>query len=190
MTTVDRYLARSKKWPDAAREVRDVLLTCGLEESIKWGKPCYSDGGKHIAIIQEMNDFLAVMFFKGVLLADPEQILVLQGPNSRSAKRIEFTSVAQVKQLAATVRSYVAEAIEIERSGQTVGPAPELQLVDELRKRLADDDQLREAFERLTPGRQREFHLFISSAKQASTRESRVDKCVPTILAGKGLRDR
>jgi uncharacterized protein YdeI (YjbR/CyaY-like superfamily) len=187
---VDAYIDRSNRWPVEMRELRSVLLGCGLTEEFKWGKPCYGHDGHNLVIMQEMKDFLALMFFQGALLDDPAGVLEEQGPNSRSARRICFRSVADVKRLGATVRQYVASAIAVEQAGLAVGPAPEPVLVAELQARLDRDPALKAAFGSLTPGRRREYHLHISDAKQASTREARVDKCVPRILAGQGLRDR
>jgi uncharacterized protein YdeI (YjbR/CyaY-like superfamily) len=166
-----------------------VLLGAGLEEDIKWGKPCFSHDGHNIAIIQEMNDFLSLMFFKGALLNDKSNVLVDQGPNSRSAKRIEFTSVQDVTKLTRTLKTLIKSAIDVEQAGLTVEPAPALVLVEELQQRLASDRKLKAAFEALTPGRQREYNLYISSAKQAKTRMDRLDTFAPKILAGKGFRD-
>lgn len=185
---VDAYLARSERWPRELAELRGVLLGAGLAEELKWGKPCYAHDGANIAIAQEMKDFLALMFFKGALLADPAGVLREQGPNSRSARRIEFTSVEDVRRLSGTVRDYVGEAVAVEEQGLAV-PEEELVLVDELQRRLDGDPRLRTAFEALTPGRRREYHLHISGAKRAETRENRVEQAVPLILAGKGLRD-
>jgi uncharacterized protein YdeI (YjbR/CyaY-like superfamily) len=193
MTTnpeVDAYVERTDGWPEEIAALRPILTGCGLVEEIKWNKPCYSHDGHNIVILQEMKNFLALMFFKGALLADEHQVLEDQGPNSRSARRMCITSLDDVERLAPIIVDYVAEAIDVERSGQQVDPAPELVLVEELQARLDADPALREAFETLTPGRRREYHLHVSGAKQASTRVSRVDKCVPRILDGKGLRDR
>ena len=187
---VDEYLSRSTTWPDEIAALRPILRDCGLVEDLKWRKPCYSHDGSNILILQEMKDFLALMFFKGALLADPAGVLESQGPNSRSARRICVRSVADVARLADTITSYVAEAIDVEDAGLEVGPAPDLVLVEELQVRLDGDPALHAAFTALTPGRQREYHLHFSSAKQASTRASRVDNYVPKILAGKGFRDR
>lgn len=187
---VDSYIARSKQWPDEMAELRSVLLDCGLTEELKWGKPCYAHEGRNIGIVQEMKDFLALMFFKGALLRDTAGVLEAQGPNSRSARRIRFTSVEDVRRLAGTVREYVEEAIAAEETGLTVGPPPELVLVEELQDRLDGDPALAAAFGALTPGRQREYNLHISAAKQAATRAARVEKHVQQILDGKGLRER
>ncbi len=177
-------------WPEEMTDLRSVLLDCGLTEEIKWGKPCYSDEGRNIAILQEMKEFLALMFFKGALLGDSEGVLEAQGPNSRSARRIRFTSVDDVARLTEAVRTYVAEAIDLERAGVEVGPAPELVPVEELQNRLDQDPAFKAAFEALTPGRRREYNLYFSDAKKAKTRDARVEKCAPRISKGKGLRDR
>lgn len=187
---VDAYITRSESWPAEMSALRPVLLSRGLVEEIKWGKPCYGKGGHNIAIMQEMKDFLALMFFKGALFDDPHGVLEEQGPNSRSARRIRFTSVDDVNRLTEAVQLCVDEAITVEEAGLEVGPTPELQLVEELQVRLDEDPQLRAAFESLTPGRQREYNLHFSDAKQAKTRAARVDKAAPRILDGKSLRDR
>ena len=189
-TDVDAYIERSTQWPDEIAALRTILSGCGLTEEIKWNKPCYADDGRNIAIVQEMKDFLALMFFKGALLADPDGVLRDQGPNSRSARRIEFTSVDDVNRLADTVTSYVAAAVDVEDAGLEVGPPPELVLVGELQDRLDADPDLRAAFDGLTPGRRREYNLFVSDAKQSTTRTKRVDRYAEKILAGKGMRDR
>ena len=187
---VDAYIRASKRWPEEMNDLRPILLSCGLTEDVKWGKPCYSYGGSNIVILQEMKGFLALMFFKGALLEDPDGVLEQQGPNSRSARRIRFTSLEDVAGLADTVRAYVAEAIDVEDAGLEVGPASEPILVDEFQERLDDEPSLRAAFEALTPGRQREYNLHFSGAKQAKTRKARVEKYAQKILDGKGLRDR
>ncbi len=187
---VDAYIERSEKWPVEMAALRPLLLRCGLTEEIKWGKPCYSHDGTNIVIMQEMEEFLALMFFKGALMNDPAGVLEEQGPNSRSALRMCFRSVADVKRLTKTVKAYIAEAIDVEDAGLEVGPAPDVVFVDELQRRLDADKKFKAAFDALTPGRRREYNLHIGDAKQAATRQSRVEKCTPKILAGKGFRDR
>ncbi len=187
---VDAYISRSESWPEEVAELRAILVGCGLTEEIKWGKPCYTHEGANIVILQEMKDFLALMFFKGALLDDAADVLDEQGPNSRSARRIRFTSVADVTRLADTVEAYVAEAIDVAAAGLEVGPPPELVLSAELQNRLDHDPALKAAFEALTPGRQREYNLYFAAAKQAKTREARIDRYTEKIMDGKSLRDR
>ncbi len=190
ISDVDAYIGRSTQWHAEMERLRPILLGAGLDEGIKWGKPCYSRDGKNIAIMQEMKEFLALMFFKGALLDDPAGILEDQGPNSRSARRICFTSVDDVEGLSDTLAAYIGAAIDVEDAGLEVGPAPALVFVEELQERLDRDSEFKASFDALTPGRQREYHLYFSDAKQAATRVARVDKYADRILAGKGLRDR
>ncbi len=187
---VDAYIDRSTKWPEVMTRLRPILAGCGLTEEIKWGKPCFSQDGHNIVIFQEMKEFLALMFCKGALLSDPDGILEEQGPNSRSALRICFRSIDDANRLADTVKAYVEEAIDVEEAGLQVAPAPVLPPPEELQNRLETDPAFKAAFEALTPGRQREYNLYFSDAKQSKTRNARVDKYAPKILAGKGFRDR
>lgn len=188
---VDAYIADSERWPDEITAIRPILLSCGLEETIKWGKPCYCvDDDQNIALLQEFSDHLALMFFQGVLLDDPDQVLHAQGPNTHGPKRMRFTSTGDVDALADATRKLVEDAIHHARAGTELPPRPDEALAEELQERLAADDELAEAFSRLTPGRRREYNLHISDAKQSSTRNRRIDKVVDRILAGKGLRDR
>jgi uncharacterized protein YdeI (YjbR/CyaY-like superfamily) len=187
---VHAYLQASERWPAEIRALRPLLLAAGLDEEIKWGKPCYSHDHANIAIIQEFSDNLALMFFKGILLDDPARVLEEVGPNSHAARRMMFTSVEDVDTHADIVTAYVQEAIAHEDAGTQVPPRPEEELAPELAERLADDPELAASFDELTPGRQREYNLHIAGAKQPSTRERRVDNIAPRIRQGKGLRDR
>ncbi len=187
---VDAYLKNSKLWPSEVARLREVLLATGLGEEMKWGKPCYCDGERNIAIVQEMKSFLALMFFKGALMPDPAGVLEEQGPNSRSAKRITFTSVADVDRLAGVIADYVKAAIVVEDSGVKAPPAPALELVDVLKARLDADPAFALAFGSLSPSCQREYNMHFADAKQVATREARLAKYADRILAGKRMRDR
>ncbi len=187
---VDAYLEASEQWPQEIRALRSLLLAAGLDEEIKWGKPCYSHDGANIAIVQEFADNLALMFFKGILLDDPAGVLEEVGPNSHAARRMMFTSVEDVERHGETVTACVEEAMAVEDAGTEVPPRPEEELAPELAERLAQDPELAASFDELTPGRQRAYNLHVSGAKQSSTRERRVDKIVPRIREGKGLHDR
>ena len=187
---VDAFLACATSWRGECEALRAILLDCGLEESIRWGKPCYSHEDDKIVLLQPMKNFLAAMFFKGALIEDPAELLEEQGENTRSARRVCFTSVAQVKKLDKAMRGLVRKAIAVEKQGLTLPERPKLVLAEELQARLDSDAALKNAFAKLTPGRQREYNLHVCGAKQSATRARRVEQHIPRILAGKGLRDR
>jgi uncharacterized protein YdeI (YjbR/CyaY-like superfamily) len=186
---VDAFVGRAKAWQGEIQKLRSILLESGLEEDIKWGKPCFSFEGANIAIIQPFKDHCSLMFFKGALLEDTHGLLRSQGENTQSALRLEFTSEAQVKKT--VLKSYVKQAIEVEKSGAKVDfkAKRELALPDELTQILAKDKKLAKAFNALTPGRQRGYVLHFTGAKQSQTRTARIEKCAPKILAGKGFND-
>lgn len=186
---VSRYIASAKRWGSEMAVLRPVLLDSGLEEALKWAKPCYARDGENIAIMQPMKEFLALMFFKGALVEDPDGLLREQGPNSRSAKRLEFTGVDAIRSVEPQLRALVESAIAVEASGAKLPPRCDLELPEELTEALAGDAELSAAFDALTPGRQRGYALHIAGAKQADTRRNRIAKHRPRILAGKGLHD-
>jgi uncharacterized protein YdeI (YjbR/CyaY-like superfamily) len=189
---VDAFIERSKHWQAETKKLRSVLLDCGLGEDLKWGKPCYAHEGSNLAIIQGFKDHCSVMFFKGSLLKDPDGHLVRPGKHSQAGMRMQFTSVKEVRDREPVLRSFVDQAIALEKAGLKVDfkEKHELVLPDELTKRLKADRALSAAFHALTPGRRRAYVLHFGSAKQSSTRADRIDKCVDRILAGKGLNDR
>ncbi len=187
---LEQLFTSADKWRSEAQALRVILLDCGLEEALKWGKPCYSHDGANICIIQRMKDFLALMFFKGALVEDADGLLVPQGPNSRSGYRATFTSVAQVNQAADSLRSCVQSAIDVERRGLKLEKPGQPDLPEELVSAFDDDPGFRAAFDALTPGRQRGYALHFSDARNAETRFRRINKYREAIFDGKGLHDR
>lgn len=188
---VDKYIKKAKQWREEIEILRALLLKTSLEEDFKWSKPCYTCEAGNVVIIQPFKTCLGLMFFKGTLLKDPKGILRDNGPNSQSARRLEFTSAQEITRSKSTIAAYIKEAIEIEKSGQKVelrkSPEP---MPDELKAMFRTKPSLKKAFEALTPGRQRAYILHFSSAKQSATRMSRIEKCIPRILEGKGMNDR
>lgn len=187
---VDREFRYAQRWRLEASALREILLDCGLTEELKWRSPCYAHGGKNICIIQRMKPFLALMFFKGALLPDPDGVLERQGPHSRAGYRMRFTSVQDVVGAQRSIRSLVLDAIEAERKGHKVEMGDSLAYPEELLAFLEEDPEFKAAFARLTPGRQRGYVLHFSGAKQSKTRLARVRRSRGKILAGKGFHDR
>ena len=188
---VDAFLARAQQWPKEMKKLRAIALDCGLTEEIKWGKPCYSFEGKNIVVIQGFKEYCAFLFFKGYLLSDNKGILVKTGENTVVGRQARFTDVKEITRVEPILKTYIYEAIEVERSG--VKPAPKkatpLELPEEFQQKLAKMPALKKAFNALTPGRQRAYSFYFSQPKQSATRASRVEKCLQQILHGKGLND-
>lgn len=187
---VDAYLSKLGKWQDESRALRRIILDCGLTEEVKWRLPCYTLGKGNVAIIQEFKDYCAIMFFKGALLKDLEDILVAPGA-SQAGRQIRFTSVDEIDGMESTISAYIQEAIEVEKAGLKVElkKTSEYQVPEEFQVRLDENPALKTAFDALTPGRRRAYLHYFSSAKLSKTRESRVEKSLAKILDGKGLTD-
>lgn len=187
---VEAFIRKSKLWQDEMATLRTIILECGLQENIKWGQPCYSYNNSNIVIIQAFKNFLGLMFFKGSLLKDPKKVLIKNGPNSRAACRLEFYSYTDISKQAKLISMYIREAIEVEKSGKKIDSKKiPLEIPVELKTVFLKNSKLKKAFESLTPGRQRAYVLHFSGAKQSVTRLSRIKKCIPDILNGKGIND-
>lgn len=186
---VDAFVSRAKAWRGEIQKLRSILLESGLDEDLKWGKPCFLFAGANVAIIQPFKEHCALMFFKGALLEDTHGLLRSQGENTQSALRLEFRSEAEIEK--AVVKSYAKQAIAVEKAGLTVDfkAKRELELPEELTRVLQKDRKLAKAFDALTPGRRRAYVLHFTGAKQSQTRTARIAKCTPRILAGKGIND-
>jgi uncharacterized protein YdeI (YjbR/CyaY-like superfamily) len=188
---VDFYFKKAKHWQKELEQLRRIVLGCKLTEELKWGVPCYTYGESNIVLIHVFKEYCAILFVKGALLKDKEGVLVQQTKNVQSARQIRFANVEEVIELEPVIIAYIKEAVKVEKAGLKVDMIKSTELVfpEELQIRLDEDPDLKTAFEALTPGRQRGYHLYFSAAKQSKTRESRVEKYVPQILKGKGLDD-
>lgn len=188
---VDQFLKEADQWRGEFTKLRKIILDCGLAEELKWGKPCYSLQGSNVVLIHGFKEYCALLFMKGALLKDDKGILVQQTENVQAARQIRFTSAQEIVKLQSILKAYVQQAIEVEKSGVKVEykKTSEFKVPEEFQKRLNENSALKTAFEALTPGRQRGYLLYFSSAKQSQTRESRIEKCMDQIFDGKGLDD-
>ncbi|MEE3895434.1 YdeI family protein [Priestia megaterium] len=188
---VDEFLTKSKKWKEEYETLRKIVLDCELTEDFKWMNPCYTFEKKNIALMHGFKEYCALLFPKGSLLQDSHGILIQQTENVQGARQIRFTNVQEIAEKEAVLKAYIYEAIEVEKVGLKVKAKKpeELIIPEELQHKFDEIPALKDAFTTLTPGRQRAYILYFSAAKQSKTRESRVEKCIPNILNGKGLND-
>jgi uncharacterized protein YdeI (YjbR/CyaY-like superfamily) len=181
-----------RSWPEETEMLREMLRGLPLTEQRKWGKPCFLFEGKNVALIQGFNESIALLFFKGALLKDGKKLLEKPGENTQAARVLRFADMGEIVAKKAVVKAYVAEAIALEKAGAKVKlkANSELMLPEELERKFVEIKGLKEAFYALTPGRRRAYVLHFSAAKQAATRESRIEKYAPQILRGVGLNGR
>jgi uncharacterized protein YdeI (YjbR/CyaY-like superfamily) len=189
--TVTKVHAKEKRWGVEFAALRQLCLGSGLNESLKWGQACYDLNDGNVVLIHGFKDYCALLFMKGALLKDPKGILIQQTKNVQAARQLRFTSLADVNKHKAGIRSYIKEAIAVEKSGAKVPmkDAAQFEMPAEFLQRLDDDPELAEAFHALTPGRQKGYLLHFAGAKQSVTRAARVEKHAPRILQGLGLDD-
>lgn len=188
---VDWFFNKATPWQKEYKKLRAIVLSCGLVEELKWGCPCYTHEGSNIVLIHGFKTYCALLFHKGALLKDTKKLLIQQTENVQSARQIRFTHIDEITDNEKVLRAYIKEAIKVEAAGTKVEfkKVSEFKMPTEFKRVLDTTPSLKKAFESLTPGRQRGYLLHFSSAKQAKTREARIEKYVPYIMKGKGLDD-
>lgn len=188
---VDWYFEKSGKWQEAQLLLRSIVLESGLEETLKWGCPCYTRENRNIALIHGFKDYCALLFMQGALLNDPKQLLTQQTTNVQSARQMRFTHASEITKHHKAIAAFLKEAIKNDKAGLKVElkKTDAYTLPEELTAAFKEMPELKKAFQQLTPGRQRAYILFFAGAKQAKTRLDRVAKYIPKILAGKGMDD-
>lgn len=189
--TPDSFFKDTKSWKKEFEILRKIALGSKLEEEIKWGQPCYTHNGQNVFLIHGFKEYCAILFFKGALMDDPNKILIQQTKNVQAARQIRFQSASEITKIKTVLKSYIKEAIQLELSGEKVEKkqTSAFEVPIEFKKRLDRNSKLKTAFESLTPGRQRAYLLYFSSAKRSETREQRIDKHQTNIFKGKGLDD-
>jgi uncharacterized protein YdeI (YjbR/CyaY-like superfamily) len=188
---VDWFFDKKGKWQEAYQELRELVLDCGLTEELKWGCPCYLIQKNNIVLIHGFKDYCALLFMQGALLKDPKNILVQQTKNVQSARQIRFTNIDDILKNQSTIKAYIKEAIKNDKAGLKIElkATTEFEMPTEFQSALNEMTDLKTAFYKLTPGRQRGYLLYFSSVKQSKTRMERVEKYIPKILDNKGLDD-
>ncbi len=188
---VDFFFNKATKWQKEFNQLRTIILACGLKEELKWGQPCYTLEARNIVLMHGFKEYCALLFFKGVLLKDTHGILIQQTENVQAARQIRFTNGKEINKQKSILKSYIQQAIEVEKAGIKVKlkKTSEYHLPEEFHEKLVEMPALKNAFSALTPGRQRAYLFYFSQPKQSKTRESRIEKCVRKILEGKGLND-
>jgi len=188
---VDSFLINAKKWQAEMHLLRSLILECNVVEEYKWKHPCYTFQGSNVVLIHGFKHYCALLFFKGILLKDKKGILIQQSENVQESRQIRFTNLTEIEKLHSSIIAYIQEAIEVEKSGlkHEYKKTAEFKMPDEFQHLLLKNKKLKTAFEGLTPGRQRAYLLYFSSAKQSKTRIDRIEKYLQKIVDGKGLDD-
>ena len=178
-------------WQPAIDVLRQICLSAGLVETLKWGHPCYMHAGQNIAIIGAFRGDFRITFMTAPLLKDPEGILTRSGENTQHPNMIQFRTDSELVARAPIIKAYLEEAKRHADAGLKPKVEREtLVLPDELVAALDADPALAEAFHRLTPGRQRSHEIELAAAKHSETRLRRLERLRPLILTGKGALDR
>ncbi len=188
--TVEEYLEKNPEYTKELTKLREIIHKTELVETVKWGIPTYTINGKNVVGIGAFKSYAGLWFFQGSFLKDPQNLLInAQEGKTKGMRQMRFENAEHIDER--IVKEYLLEAIENQKQGKEIKPEKKkLVIPDELKEALSTDSQLAEAFDELTPGKQKEYAEYIHEAKQAKTKLTRLEKITPMIKSGVGLNDR
>ena len=186
---VNVFMKKELKWHDEYELLREISLSTGLTEDLKWGQPCYTLNEKNVFLLHAFKEYIAVFFHKGVIMKDPKGILIQQTPNVQAGRQLRFKNLEEIVKAKKVIKAYMAEAIAVEEAGIEVPmkKAAPVELPADIAATMKKIPGLTVAFKKLTPSCQREYMMYFDGAKKAETRVSRVEKYAEKILAGKRM---
>jgi uncharacterized protein YdeI (YjbR/CyaY-like superfamily) len=189
--SVDDYIEASEQWRAELVQLRKILQATQLEETVKWGGPCYTYAGKNIVGMGAFKSYVGLWFHQGALLTDKKKVLInAQEGKTKALRQWQFRSKKEID--TRLIQSYVKEAVQLQDSGQEIKPKRNraLKIPPQLETALGKNKKTRAGFEDLTPGRKREYAEYIADAKREETKLKRLEKIIPMIQAGRGLHDK
>jgi len=137
------------------------------------------------------KNWLALWFYQGVFLSDPNALLV-SGTEGKTKGQRQWRIKSEDEFDLAILQQFVNEAIENARAGKsiTIEKNKQVEIPSELAQALKENAALAAIFEAMSPSHRREYAEYVAEAKQEATRLRRVEKIVPMILSKAGLNDK
>ncbi|MBR9758064.1 MAG: hypothetical protein GYB39_08260 [Algicola sp.] len=191
ITSVEGYIEKHEKFAEALTQLRQIMLSTTMDETLKWGAPVYTVDGKNTVGLGAFKNHFGIWFFNGVFLKDEKNVLEQAQEKTKALRQMRFTKLADID--VNLVLAYVKEAIENQKLGKQLKPEKKgrtVEVPELLKAALKQEKNLLQSFNALTPGKQREYCDYITSAKREATKHSRLDKIKPLILQGCGLYDK
>lgn len=185
-------MKNNSQWEVELEILKSIIAKTELIETTKWGGCVYVFNNKNVIGVGGFKNFFTLWFFNGVFLKDDKKHLVNANEGvTKSLRQWRFTSKEEINE--AEVLAYIQEAIENEKQGKIIKPEKtktEVIIPDIFQKELNANADLKEAFLKFSPYKQKEFLEYIETAKREETKLSRIEKIKPMILNNIGLNDK
>ncbi len=189
----EEFILENPGWQRELITLREIFLSTGLEETIKWGIPVYTNGADNVAGMAAFKSYVGIWFYQGALLKDETgKLIVAQEGVTKALRQWRFDSYEEIENGRDTIIAFVKESVDNFAKGKIIKPSrgSELVLPEDLNARLDADPSLKMAFENLSLSRRRDYVEHIATAKREETRNARLEKIIPMILRGEGLNDK
>jgi uncharacterized protein YdeI (YjbR/CyaY-like superfamily) len=182
---IDAYIEAAAEFarPILQRLRKDIHAACpDIEETIKWGMPSFTRGGRILCHMAAFKQHCAFGFWNAAAAGAAEKGNAM-GQYGRIAT---LSDLPPAKELRAQVAK-AARAMHEPGAGKRPAraPRPDAELPDDLRQALAAQPKARATFDAFAPGQRREYVEWVVDAKRAETRARRIEQAVEWIAEGK-----
>jgi len=178
-------------WP-LAEKVHEWILTWepDLAESIKWNMLCFSSR-KLVCGLSACKKHLGVTFFRGTELPDPTKLFNRQ-ENNTNIQSIRITTLEGFDRRAFQDLIHAAVALDAEPS---LPPVPKAKrapwpMPDYFAKALKKNKPANAGFQKLSPSCQREYIIWLATAKRPETQEKRLKETLAALTSDRKWIDR
>lgn len=178
-------------WNKERAILKSIIEKTELKPEIKWGTEIYTFNSRNVVGIGGFKNYFTIWFYNGVFLQDKHKLLVnAQEGKTKSLRQWRFASANEIDEN--NILEYLSEAIEVEKKGLRIKPEKfkPVEITDILNEALENNIDLKSSFNKLTPGKQKEYIIYLNEAKQDKTKQTRLKKIIPMILQGIGLNDK
>ncbi|MDR3010538.1 MAG: DUF1801 domain-containing protein [Sphingobacterium sp.] len=178
-------------WQEAEELMQQIIQQTSLKKEFKWGSYIYTHKGKNVIGWGGFKNFFSLWFYNGVFLTDRDKHLISASEGKTKALRQwRFEDVKDMD--TEKIAKYIQESIQTIDAGKELKPtkSPTKAPTGLLLEALQTDPTFAESFQALTPGKQKEYIEYIDEAKQEKTKQSRIEKIKPLVLAKRGLNDK
>ncbi len=156
-----------------------------LTEAIKWNNLCFV-GRKPVCGISGCKKHVAIFFFRGTELYDPTDLFV-PAENNTWIRSIKITNFEKFSREA--FRKLLHAAVELDGDPDRLPPPPqkreEWPVPEYFAKALKSHKAAGAGFAALAPTYQREYLVWLTTAKREETREKRLAETLAALAAGR-----
>ena len=190
--SIDAYIAKSNDFAKPIlNHLRELIHNAcpDVEEKIKWSMPFFDYKGEMMCHMASFKQHCAFGFWKGSIMKDP----VLRETAASEAAMGHLCRITSLKDLPPDKKiiAWIKEAMLLNDNGIKLPPKEKpgatkvLVVPDYFAKALSKNKKAKQMFDAFSPGKKKEYIVWITEAKTEDTRNKRMETAIEWIAEGK-----